>query len=223
MFDGFFEKHPPIKSERADKERVDNIKAAVLTSIRENSAETEPKVCGESEVTPMKKRNVVRSFIIAAAAASLGTMSLVSANATSDSALTSSISDTSGAYDETPADGLSSASTDILCDEALTDEAKNFFTVIVIDENGEENVITGDYMEFTENEAGRFDIFYDTTPETLDAMRAYFDVEIPSVPSVEDILKGDGDYEFKFGVEDIDLDVENISLPNVYEGKGDLI
>lgn len=222
MFDGFFENNPPIKSEQADKERVDNIKAAVLTSIRENSAETDLNVCGESEVTPMKKRSIARSFIIAAAAASLGTMSLVSANAISDNALTGNISDTSSTFDETLTDGFSSASTDCISDEALTDGLEELYNIFYIDENGEEHLIARDYIEWAENEAGSgFDIFYDATPETFDEMRAYFGVEIPSVPSVENILKGDCD--FKFGVEDADFGVEIISFPNVCVGKGDLI
>lgn len=221
MFDGFFENNPPIKSEQADKERVDKIKAAVLSSIHENSTETDLNVCGESEVTSMKKRNIARSFIIAAAAASLGTMSLVSANAISDSALTGNISDTSSTFDETLTDGFSSASTDCISDEALTDGLKELYNIFFIDENGEEHLIARDYIEWAENEAGGFDIFYDATPETFDEMRAYFGVEIPSVPSAEDILKGDCD--FKFGDEDVNFGVEIISFPNVCEGKGDWI
>ncbi|MBD5104074.1 MAG: hypothetical protein HDT47_04325 [Ruminococcaceae bacterium] len=223
MFDGFFENNPPIKSEQADKERVDNIKAAVLKSIRENSAETDLNVCGESEVTPMKKRSIARSFIIAAAIASLGTMSLVSANAISDSALTSNISDTSSTFDETLTGGFSFASTDCISDEALTDGTKELYSIFVIDENGEEHFIARDYIEWTENEAGGFDIFYDAAPEALDAMRSYFDVETSPVLSIEEVLKGNGDCEFKLGDEDINLDAENIRLAHAYARKGDLI
>lgn len=200
MFDGFFENNPPIKSEQADKERVDNIKAAVLTSICENSAETDLNVCGESEATPMKKRSIARSFIIAAAAASLGTMSLVSANAISDGALTGNISDTSSTFDETLTDGFSSPWRDFRHDEALKDGSEEFYDIIAIDENGEEHLIASDNVVFGVIADGGFYGYYeipdDETAEKF-IVRDYNEEITP-----EDIMNGEVSSAF-FSIEDI--------------------
>lgn len=69
MFDDFFENNPPVDLDEVTEERVDSIKAAVLKGIQ------------ESEEKPMKKHNIAKPFIIAAAVAALGAASLVSADA----------------------------------------------------------------------------------------------------------------------------------------------
>lgn len=69
MFDDFFENNPPVESEKITEERRESIKAAVLKGIQ------------ESEEKPMKKCNIAKPFIIAAAVAALGAASLVSADA----------------------------------------------------------------------------------------------------------------------------------------------
>lgn len=75
MFDGFFENKQPLNSSTFSRERTDKIKAAVLKEIN------------ESEDKPMKKINIIRPFIIAAAIAAFGAGSLVSANAATDGEL----------------------------------------------------------------------------------------------------------------------------------------
>ncbi len=75
MFDGFFENKEPLNSNTVSHERTDKIKAAVLNELK------------ESEDKPMKKINIVKPFIIAAAVAALGAGSLVSANAATDGEL----------------------------------------------------------------------------------------------------------------------------------------
>lgn len=81
MFDGFFENKQPLNSNALSRERTDKIKAAVLKELN------------ESEDKPMKKINIARPFIIAAAVAVLGTGSLVSANAATDGELLRSFTD----------------------------------------------------------------------------------------------------------------------------------
>lgn len=201
MFDGFFENNSPIKSEQADKERVDKIKAAVLSSIREEPAETDLNVCGESEVTPMKKRNIARSFIIAAAAASLGTMSLVSANAISDSALTGNISDTSSTFDERLTDGFSSPWRDFRHDEALKDgSSEEFCDIIAIDENGEEHLIASDNVVFGVIADGGFYGYYDIPDDETAEKFIVRDYNEEITP--EEIMNGDISHAF-FSIEDI--------------------
>lgn len=198
MFDVFFENNPPIKSEQADKERVDNIKAAVLASIRE---ETDLNVCGESEVTPMKKRNIMRSFIIAAAVASLGTMSLVSASSISDNASTGNISDTSSIYDEMLTDGFSSPWRDFRHDEALKDgSSEEFCDIVAIDENGEEHLIASDTVVFGVIADGGFYGYYDIPDDETAEKFTVRDYNEEITP--EEIMNGDVSSAF-FSIEDI--------------------
>lgn len=75
MFDGFFENKELLNANALSHERTDKIKAAVLKELK------------ESEDKPMKKINIVKPFIIAAAVAALGAGSLVSANAATDGEL----------------------------------------------------------------------------------------------------------------------------------------
>ena len=75
MFDGFFENKEPLNLNAVSHERTDKIKAAVLKELK------------ESEDKPMKKINIMKPFIIAAAVAVLGAGSLVSANAATDGEL----------------------------------------------------------------------------------------------------------------------------------------
>lgn len=72
MFDGFFDNKQPLNSTAVSSERTDKIKAAVLKELN------------ESEDKPMKKINIARPFIIAAAVAALGAGALVSANIATD-------------------------------------------------------------------------------------------------------------------------------------------
>ena len=80
MFNEFFENKQPLNSRAVSPERVNKIKAAVLNELN------------ESEDKPMKKINIARPFIIAAAVAALGAGSLVSANIATDSDFFSDIS-----------------------------------------------------------------------------------------------------------------------------------
>ena len=75
MFDGFFENTELLNTSELSSDRTDRIKAAVLKEIK------------ESEDKPMKKINIVKPFVIAAAVAALGAGSLVSANAATDGEL----------------------------------------------------------------------------------------------------------------------------------------
>ena len=168
MFDGFFEKNPPIRTETADKELIHSIKAAVLKSIEENPTETDLDLCTESEVTPMKKSNIARTFVIAAAAAVLGTASLVSAEAITERSANECVSD-----------------------EKITDGKTEVFEVVAIDENGEEHFIARDRIEWIENENGTFDIFYDMEPEQMEKFKEIFDSIEPS--STEEIFKNADD------------------------------
>ena len=79
MFNEFFENKQPLNSGAVSSERVNKIKAAVLNELN------------ESEDKPMKKINIARPFIIAAAIAALGAGSLVSANIATDGDLLSDI------------------------------------------------------------------------------------------------------------------------------------
>ncbi|MDE6580343.1 MAG: hypothetical protein K2K41_07405, partial [Ruminiclostridium sp.] len=80
MFDGFFENKELLNANTLSHERTDKIKAAVLKELK------------ESEDKPMKKINIVKPFVIAAAVAALGAGSLVSANAATDGELFQSFS-----------------------------------------------------------------------------------------------------------------------------------
>lgn len=208
MFDGFFEKNPPIETEKADKERIDNIKAAVLKSIRENPDETDSTICGESEVTPMKKSNMARTFVIAAAAVTLGAASLVSADSITDNSAQKHISDekitNENTVDENTAD-------ETIADENITDGQTEFYTVIVIDENGVEHTISRERIEWIENENGTFDMFYDAAPEQLDKIREILGSD--KFPEPEEVLKEADSY--KFNEEKIGSDSEKIILPDV--------
>ena len=75
MFDGFFENKELSNANTLSSERTDRIRAAVMKEIK------------ESEDKPMKKINIVKPFVIAAAVAALGAGSLVSANAATDGEL----------------------------------------------------------------------------------------------------------------------------------------
>lgn len=200
MFNSFFEKNPPIKSETADKKSIDKIKAAVLKGIRENPDETDFNIYGESEVTPMKKRNIARTFIIAAAAAALGASSLVSANAITESPANECVSD-----------------------KKITDgktEVYNIFTIhensiFAIDENGEEHLIAGDQVVWAEYDNESFDFFVNLIPVQTEMLENYFGSY--EMHSPEEILKGADSYT----PDEAPINSENIKLPNIYTDSGD--
>lgn len=208
MFDGFFEKNPPIETEKADKERIDNIKAAVLKSIRENPDETDSTICGESEVTPMKKSNMARTFVIAAAAVTLGAASLVSADSITDNSAQKHIYDEKISNENTIEENTAD---ETIADENITDGQTEFYTIIVIDENGVEHTISRERIEWIENENGTFDMFYDAAPEQLDKIREILGSD--KLPEPEEVLKEADSY--KFNEEKIGSDSEKIILPDV--------
>lgn len=79
MFEDFFEKNAPADEEIPDAERSEQIKAAVMERIAQ-----------ESEEKKMKHR-FLRPFIIAAAVVSVSAASLVTANAATDGAVIDTI------------------------------------------------------------------------------------------------------------------------------------
>lgn len=79
MFEDFFEKNAPADEEMPDAERSEQIKAAVMERIAQ-----------ESEEKKMKHR-FLRPFIIAAAVVSVSAASLVTANAATDGAVIDTI------------------------------------------------------------------------------------------------------------------------------------
>lgn len=72
MFEDFFENNAPADEVIPGRERTEQIKAAVMQRIEQTNPESEEK---------KMKRRFLRPFVIAAAAAAVGTGSLVTANA----------------------------------------------------------------------------------------------------------------------------------------------
>lgn len=256
MFDGFFEKNPPVKSEQTDKEYVDRIKAAVLKSIRENPDETEFDVCKESEVTPMKKRNIARTFVIAAAVASLGTMTLVSANAVTDNlsvsnnltktnipAVTDRWIKADGSENECTADSeltdgqkesdnltknvpavtdrwikADGSENECIADGELTDGQKELYTIMAIDENGEEIPIARDYVEWVEYEDSTFDIMWDDDSSYVyvsEIINAYLGEY--KKPESEEVLNETATWN----IDGEDVETDNIRVPDSFIDYGD--
>lgn len=142
MFDGFFDNKRPLNSKAVSSERVNKIKAAVLNELN------------ESEDKPMKKINIARPFIIAAAIAALSAGSLVSANIATDGDFLNDI-----VMD-------SEELKNIVKDGKLLNKYTDMFTVKV---NGEESEMEGTFSIYEKDGEKIYEYSFEVDDECKDS------------------------------------------------------